>query len=247
MVRHTKYNACSQVNEAIESSLSGMLDAVLRLQYDDAGRHAFQMGIAYADALCSGVFAGGRAPSEMICPTQVPFILSQMIQENEHDFVLNSSSYKKFVSSIDGSIVAALRGRVPELRVVPEHADATFQLAFAAYVRNMGASAIAAIAGGHSGQRTPPWASRVANWLRTSWARKLDEATVMRLGEIAACLVPGFIAAQGYNLDALDRRTSGILRRMLEQSLNVDGMTDVAMAVGQLDALARQAPQRLHA
>jgi hypothetical protein len=246
MVRFVKYATCFQANEVIETCLDDVLAAVLRLQYRAAEDHVFDIGTIYADVLQSGLFVEGRLPPGMIQPTDVPSMIEQLVRDSDHRFVLNSSSFKKFSAAIDGVIVSAVRERVAELVVVPEHADADLHLNFAGYVRLASASAIARIgADGQIGTRTPKWALRVADWLRDICRHKLDERTIRRLSDIAASSVPGFIAAQQYDLRTLDRRTSGILRKMLEQAIAVDGMKDVTLAAGQLETIAQAATPRL--
>jgi hypothetical protein len=246
MVRFVKYANCSQANDAIETCLDDVLAAVLRLQYRAADEHVFNIGAIYANALGSGLFVAGRLPAELIQPTHVPAMIEQLVRGSDHRFILNSSSFKKFSAAVDGVIVSAVRDRVAEVVIVPEHADADLHLNFAGYVRLVSASTIARIgANVPTVSRTPKWALRVAEWLRDMRRHRMDEGTIRRLAEIAACSVPGFIAAQGYDLVALDRRSSGILRKMLEQALAVDGMKDVSLAVGQLGTITRQAPPRL--
>jgi hypothetical protein len=241
-VRFVKYATCFQANEAIETSLDEVLAAVLRLQYRAADDHVFNIGAIYADALQSGLFVGGRLPPGIIHPTHVPSMIEQLVRDSDHRFVLNSSSFKKFSAAIDGVIVSAVRERVAELVVVPEHADAELHLNFAGYVRLESASAIARIgADGQIDTRTPKWAMRVADWLRDICRHKMDARTLRRLSDIAACCVPGFIAAQRYDLRSLDRRTSGILRKMLEQAIAIEGMKDITLAMGQLETIASQA------
>jgi hypothetical protein len=247
MVRFVKYANSFQANEAIEKCLVGVLAAVLRLQYRAAADHVFNIGMVYADTLTSGLFVGGRLPSGMIQPIHVPSVIEHLVRESDHSFVLNSSSYKKFAAAIDGVIVSGVRQRVAEVVVVPEHADADLHLNFAGYVRLASASTIAGL--GDDSQivhRMPRWVFRVVEWFRKMFQSKVDDSAIRRLAGIAACAVPGFIVAQGYDLSSLDRRTSGILRKMLEQALAAQDMKDVALAVGQLDLITGQTiPPRL--
>lgn len=245
MVHFVKFASCAKANDAITARLHEILAAVLRLHYSAADEHVSQIGCIYADAVHSGLLVEGGLPASLIHPTHIPFLVAKLVRERDHDFVLNSSSFKKFAAGIDGLIVAAVRDNLVQAQIVPEHADAELHLEFAGYVRRESASAITRMSSDSLVVgKSAKWAEKVAAWLREGRRGKMKVATAQKLMRIASCSVPGFIVWKGYDLQSLDRRSNGILRKMLEQSLAVEGMQDSALAVEQLIQLAGASASR---
>lgn len=247
MVRCVKYDSPTPVNMAVEAALANVCREVLHLQYRRAEEHVARVGDMYVDAIRSGLVPDGCEAAGIIPPGRLATMLARSVRESDHAFVANASSFKKFAAGMDAVVSSVLRARLPEAKPVPEHADANFHLDFAGFVvsRNLGIAAM-------EGASPESWiASFIPEWLRRAAERfhamsndKGREEFERRVAELAVCHVPEFIEARAFDLAGLDRRTSGILKKMLEQCLSTEAPKDVALAFRQLETLMRQMSQR---
>lgn len=247
MVRSVKYDSPTPVNMAVEAALADACREVLHLQYRRAGEHVARVGEVYVDAIKSGLIPDGCEDAGIIPPGRLATMLARSVRESDHAFVANASSFKKFAAGMDAVVSSVVRARLPEAKPVPEHADANFHLDFAGFVvsRNLG---IAAMEGAAQeswiASLVPEWMSRAAERFLGMSQDKGREEFERRVAELAVCHVPEFIAARAFDLAGLDRRTSGILKKMLEQCLSTEAPKDVDLAFRQLETLMRRMSQR---